>query len=276
MYAQAQNKIRVFGMQRSGNHAIIHWISRNAGLEGTAFFNHLAPGNVLKVVSDVSIGEKRYLLGNKTAGQIRQVLREAGRAKTLIVSYENKHLARALTRPSFTRFGLWRFTWTNVAINRSFMNWLASFIALRSSDAARDKGRYLSPLQVAEAVSDYMNHLEASLDPKVVTIDYDTWVADEGYRQERLQALHLPVADNSLGARQSYGGGSSFEGRNAPIDPAAQRNRWRKMLDNTTFRNVSSFAATDDNLIKSLETVYPEDASLLRQIRKGSALHELS
>jgi hypothetical protein len=163
-----------------------------------------------------------------------------------------------------------------VAINRSFMNWLASFIALRSSDAARDKGRYLSPLQVAEAVSDYMNHLEASLDPKVVTIDYDTWVADEGYRQERLQALHLPVADNSLGARQSYGGGSSFEGRNAPIDPAAQRNRWRKMLDNTTFRNVSSFAATDDNLIKSLETVYPEDASLLRQIRKGSALHELS
>lgn len=122
--------VRVFGLRRSGNHAIIDWLCRNAPSAGTLFLNNCAPGrDPLKTHRGAEINRNwRKLPVDGGADTMRQALAEAGSDAMVVISYEDtvppadptdKPVSRQIPDDAFDH---------QIVIYRGFLNWAASLL----------------------------------------------------------------------------------------------------------------------------------------------------
>ncbi|MFL4468589.1 hypothetical protein ACERZ8_01385 [Tateyamaria armeniaca] len=244
--------LRVYGMRRSGNHAVIDWMMRNAPGGAGLFMNNCKPNrDPFKTARGVATYQDGRELDLDTEAD---KLRAAGQTPFTLVSYED-------TMPAAKRSPLFDSPETCVIIYRSFLHWAASL--LRKIQGNKGYGPLERMRVMMQAMRTYGEMLGRVQDTDVVPVCYDHWKEDEGYRRTALDRLDLPGRDLSLGAVQRYGGGSSFQGKKTTATDLATAERAAQMAQDLEYQLVLWTAARDLDFMVRLAEVFPEDAQRL-------------
>ena len=251
--------LRVYGMRRSGNHALINWIMRNAENGRGLFLNDCRHGgDPVASASAVTVFENGQEVA--LAGKPRKV-RHAGALPFTVVSYEDR-VPPTAPKP------LYPAPETLVIIYRSFLHWAASLLRkIQGNDGygPLDRNRIMG-----RALSTYSEMLNRVQDEDVVPLCYDAWTADEHYRKDALARLGLPGLDLSLGAVQRYGGGSSFQDATAATELKTDQ-RSAQMADDHEYQMLLWTAARDSGFMNILTKVFPADAQRLETLRSTAS-----
>jgi len=203
----AKFKFKIFGLKRSGNHAIINWIAGHFGSGEVCFLNNLK-GDYLKsfkkpshrMDSDVYISDIEYL--NDT--------------RCYIESYEDLD-------PEFSD--------DSIIIIRDPFNLLASRIKLKSK---KPNWGIDTSCVFREKLRKYFR---LAITNKQKIINYNFWFSDIDYRKEVSSILGLEFSDKNLEQITNFGRGSSFSG--IEFDGKAQLmnvlSRWKCIKEHQDF-----------------------------------------
>jgi len=265
--------LRLFGMRRSGNHAIADWLQRNAPSGRSAFLNNCKPvtdpfNSFRSIDVNGSSAPQR-----KAAADLASVAGKAGDGALLLFSYEDSTPAEFSTDRKMSGPFDETLISANLIAYRSFLNWSASL--LKKMQGNSNFGLLRRNAILLRAIDTYTRLLglvEQASDLHLTCICYDRWVADQAYREALLTELQLPVRDNGLGQVQRYGGGSSFQQDVAAPEQLQTTNRWPQMADDPEFQAVLHLAARDTTLMRRLARFFPEDKTRLTQIAQQRPL----
>ncbi len=227
-------EIRLTGMSRSGNHAIINWIWRQA--EGRKCLLNCAEGGTNPFASCRPLDDGRPWRVNYGDFDIAAERRGRFSAKDLLVhSYEDTFLARvyngafesqhdALVGPTRRR--------VDVLVLRDPFNLFASRRALAASPVTPRAALRVWKQHAREFLGErgYLRHDR-------LTISYNRWVCDRAYRAGLAARLGLGFSDSGIDAVTACAGGSSFDGLAYDGDAGRMRvfDRWRHFLDDAEY-----------------------------------------
>ena len=258
--------LRVFGMRRSGNHAVINWLARNAPEGRSLFFNNCTPGRKpFETYRAIEID------GVRVAGHGGNPVKHAAKAgdgTMLMFSYEDVMPNDRRKRPVSVDVDEAAIS-HDVVICRGFLNWAASLLKKVQGNEA-----FSAPQRVAivlKALGGYGNMLElaiAETELGVVVIRYEDWMSDAAYRAGVLGRLGFETRDDGLGEVQRYGKGSSFQAEAGAAEELNTLDRWKEMKDDPEYKIVMWLAAQDLALCDKLSKVYPGDAERLVRLRQ--------
>jgi len=262
LFEISDGRMRVLGIRRTGQHAVINWILRNCGRENTVFLNSCT----MRRSAMRTCGQSE--LNGRLSGKgypLKRVMSGYLARKThpfVLVSYEAGFEEGALT-PNFPDADFDH----EVLITRSFVNWLPSFIRLM---------RLMNPNSAPEALDisngivfemmRYKAHLLAAHTSQHVVICFDKWATSGAYRSEKLNVLGLTEVDAGLGLVQKYGGGSSFSALEMPAEALALTTRWQTMADDPYALHFLNIAMADTAFIDLLKTHYPADIPIMTKL----------
>lgn len=258
-----RRSLRVFGMRRTGNHAIIDWILRNAGGSGSVFFNNCIAGrSPTEGFRTIAINGQRK--STRDAQQdLAKICAPAGRNATFVVSYED--LAPTADRKHPLSGALDNAFNADLVLYRSFLNWCASLLKkLQNNPVWTPTKRAAIMLGSVDTYRQLLTLVRSAEDLKITPVCYDDWTRSDTYRRDSLDSLGLKLRDNTLGAVQDYGGGSSFEGRGGTAGGAGTTERYDQMQDDQELQQILAVSARDTALMGELDTLFPEDAARLR------------
>ena len=259
LFAASSARMRVLGIRRTGQHAVINWILRNAGCENTVFLNSCT----MRRSSVRTCGQSE--LNGQPSGKshrLKAALEAFLTPETrpfVLVSYEAGFHAGALT-PNFPDESFTR----EVLVTRSFVNWLPSFMRLM---------RIMNPkspptaLDISSGITfemmRYKNHLLAAQNTAHVVVCFDQWASSPAYRCSKLAELGLDEVDNGLGQVQAYGAGSSFSGVETPAEKLALTTRWETIIHDPYAHHFLRIAKADTSFLAVLAKSYPDDLRLI-------------
>lgn len=217
---------KFFGLQRSGNHAIINWL---IGLDQdrTLFFNMVRPGeSLLDKPSGVSLPEGTKAYATRVDGKI--VIQpdyldwfkcEGGR---LLLSYENYPIGRFsqsfLDQPAINLFGN-PYNNINFLVIRNPFHMLSSaerMIHPIMRNNGKDEKWLANVLETRLLLwkSYAFLHLHSSSITRggFVSFVFDWWVKDKGYRDKMASKMGYDNKDKFIDFISDAGKGSSFSG----------------------------------------------------------------
>ena len=254
--------IRVYGMRRSGNHAVIDWLRRNMPGE-TVFLNDCAAGDPYASFQALETPRgDRHGPAFRDTRWYRQF--QEGRDRFHhVVSYEDVAVG---ADPSG-----WQGRWRTVVVHRGFLGWLASYYALVAGRQRGTRWGVAEPTEIAPRIAAYAALLAASAD---ASISLERWAHGIDARRAALGALGLAPRDDDAGAQARYGGGSSF--RPGPAAPTAVElaGRWHAFAHDDAFEAIARDAARNDAFMAALADVYPKDVARLERLARGGRLRD--
>ena len=235
-----QKELRITGLRRSGNHAIVEWIKaqENGKIE---HLNNL----------EVRCNPYRYKYEHikdfhpehaKWAFKHYRPLAQGEFIATdcLICGYEDHNLA-SISDPFFEQLHDVYLGKSNkrfdIIIIRDPFNLFASRLKSGMINV-RPKKFTVADLWVQYAreflhETNYFKHHK-------ICINYNRWFIDFEYRKELANQLEIKFTDAGMDRVVSLGGGSSFDGQN--MDGAASKmavlDRWKNFVDNPDYRRI--------------------------------------
>ena len=264
-----KKEIRVLGLRRSGNHAIINWIGNQVD-NNSIFINHVRP---------LENPYRNQYESQLRAGKLT-VHKEDWKHKDidwwkkhregnfsykdcLIYSYEDQELEK-IAHPSFERkrcvyLGKSEETF-DVIVMRDPFNLFAS----RLKTKPRENGPNFDMLEV------YSRHYSlpelwisyakeclgetSHLKNKKIFINYNKWFVDVKYRQEISDQLGISFSDDGLNDVSPAGRGSSFDGAKYAGEAYKMDvlNRWQSFIDNQAYCKLLSV----ENLIEYSHKIF--------------------
>lgn len=244
-----RHEVRVVGMSRSGNHAILNWIYLQA--EGSrCFLNCVEPKtNPFTSARPMDDGQSVWT-SNEDLDLAEEAAGRLSPKDWLIYSYEDCFLGM-VTHADFENHReayLGRSAQrTDVLILRDPFNLFAS----------RLRAQY-DRVTPATAVRIWKQHANEYLGRRRylprhrVAISFNRWADDADYRRELAQQLQLRFTDAGFEEVTPTGGGSSFDGRKFSGRASRMKvlERWKKCADDEQY----------------LSTLDPEMLSLSRSI----------
>lgn len=267
--------LQVFGMRRSGNHAIIDWLMRNApeGATGGVFYNNCKFGKKpfrayrsLDVYDAERKRQPHFDIGNEKR------IAQAGARPMVVISYEDR-MPQPAGQPQKASDGLTDADFTHqVIIYRSFLNWSASLLAKIKKNTgfgATDRMRIMGL-----ALSTYVQGLDRVADAQDITaICYDDWMTSERYRAEILTRLGLPQRDLGRGKVQRFGGGSSFQKKVVRAEELDSVARDAAMASDPEYQLLLWTAAHDVRFMERIVPHFEQDAERIATLAEGAKLH---
>ena len=282
-----KKEVRVVGLQRSGNHAIINWI-RQQESKMTTFLNHCKVlenpyRNVYENLTLRGLDPKRagvYGLGYEDIDYCKNQAKGKFSIKDcLIYSYEDLDLER-ITHTSFEKKRVLYLGKSeqryDVIIMRDPFNLFASRLKRSQPKPGSQKincmevysrKRTLPELWIAYA-KECLGETNL-LRGKKIFINYNTWCSDIDYRQEIAEKINLIFTDQGFNNVSGAGGGSSFNYTN--FNNKASRmdvlNRWQSFIDNPSYRQLIS----NEELLEYSEKIFghiPGTESFFKSLSK--------
>lgn len=263
----ASGMMRVFGIRRSGQHAIIDWMLRNCGQKKSVFLNNRRVGQS-PLRAGMLAAKKHDSTRNADALQAKLARKLArGQKPFVLISYESGFPVQRYpvgdVSPGFDNSDFDR----DVLITRRFVNWLPSYIRLVQAQNADGAPEGLDNFKkISMEIEGYKAHLIAANSSPHVVISYDDWAERPEYRRQKLAALGLPEVDNGLGRVQPYGGGSSFSGLAKAPQVREIAARWKTLRDNAFAKPFLEIAVSDTEFVAALDARYPEDLKIIHDI----------
>jgi hypothetical protein len=233
-------ELQLFGLQRSGNHAVAAWLFQQFEAP-VIFFNNVSHFSdpVLHWHSGVIPNTAQFPKAAHPSG--RAILEEVRlmRKAALAISYENLDLRKLPGRElipnrleAIGQSGAIR----RVVIFREFYNWFASRLRLveikgDNSEVAADK--ILRQVALWRVYAHEVLGKTRFLSPEPVAhILFDKWAGDAQYRRAILAELQIACLDNAIDHVPPIGGGSSFDGTSFAGRGADMQigQRWKYLL----------------------------------------------
>ncbi len=255
----ADGKFRVFGIRRTGQHAIINWILRNSGRKASVFLNSCTMGR--SPVRTCGQSELNGSQSGKAHGLHKSLSAYLDHYPRpfLLISYEAGYKSGEVS-PNFETAGFDH----EVLITRSFVNWLPSFIRLMWQIHQPANGEVLDISNgIIFEISRYKAHLQAAIASEATVICFDKWATLPEYRMSMLKNMGLNPVDNTLGKVQFYGRGSSFSGQSLPADELTLTRRWETMSDDSYAKLFLQLAQADDEFMQALALLYPDNPQII-------------
>ncbi|MGC9502889.1 hypothetical protein [Baaleninema sp.] len=236
-----QTEIRVVGLRRIGNHAIINWL--RSQVEGEVWhLNNVEPGenpyrnkyqNLEEHFPEYQDAIQRYkgeYIGNFTPKAL------------LVYNHEDCSLPK-ICHPRFEKNRDLYVGKSNVRqdvlILRDPFNWLASRFKSNML-SLRDRQKTLVDLWIEHAreFRGETNYLSS----QKVCINYNRWTKNRAYRKHIAERLGLKFCDRGLNQVSGCGGGSSFDGLQHHGNPSKMkvRHRWKQFADDPHYRHLIS------------------------------------
>jgi hypothetical protein len=232
-----QHELRLIGLSRSGNHAIINWLISQASGR-TCFLNCAQPQQNPFVTAREAVSGEAVICNYAPFDRDRESWGDFSRKDWLLHSYEDCFLTMVCSKDferqhdDFVGPSLYR---TDVVILRDPYNLFAS--RLRSSYGG---------VTALTAVRIWKQHARQVLNQrKLLTLNpvailYNRWVTDPAYRRDIATQLRLEFTDAGVERVPLTGGGSSFDGLR--YDGQAQRmsvlSRWQSYVDAPSYRRM--------------------------------------
>ncbi|MDJ0845042.1 hypothetical protein [Crocosphaera sp.] len=251
--------IRVIGMRRSGNHAIINWLLAQVPKD-TIFLNDLQSG-----LRQLRQGKNTTFFKN-----LRKILEQNSFQDTLIHSYEDIALS-SLSNPYYNLMRLIYFGKAQQNIDILILRDPYNTIASRIKATQIESDYTVAPMKRWSAFQeqynkyrdfyykDYMMVENPDLTPvdlwlqyarefigetnflKIkVCLNFNQWFSDASYRQELAEKIQINFTDSNLNKVASYGKGSSFD--NNVYDGNAQKmnvlERWQNYRNDPQYLSI--------------------------------------
>jgi hypothetical protein len=214
--------ILVFGMKRSGHHAIIEWLMKRIPYKVT-FKNCIAQFKPIPNDFDQ--------IANKNSDSLIR-----------IANYEDPDLSEYSQHSRDVNV-------QRILVLRDPYNLMASRKNVDSSAIHMKGERYVS---LTESIYLWKQHAKEALSPKYIypyTILFNQWFSDSSYRFQICKDLGLMLNDNPLKNVPTYGGGSSFDG--CSFMGKAQEmnvlNRFQKYINDKKFMKLFDEECTELN-----------------------------
>ena len=263
--AEVKKEIRIIGMRRSGNHALINWIvSQIPG--DTLFFN------------DVDIFDP--LNKNCLVGFYKD--NSNGKYDCIIYSYEDRLLSCVSNANIYPQKKVYKHAAKeklDLIILRDPFNLLAS---RRKYIGQLDrKTTYISGLKPSQLWITYANEylgVTKYLRNKKIAVNYNKWCSSKKYRAELANSLGIVFTDHGFGKVAKFGGGSSFDSTkyDGQASEMETTQRWEKFkYDNHYSKSFRDYKLL--NLSEKIFTLEPElkeyiNINLHPQVRNIAAL----
>lgn len=241
-----EREIRVCGMSRSGNHAIIDWILRQC--DGRTVFLNCAEGKTNPFTSCRPLGDglPYRVHGGDPCGFDLEA-EAAGRLtakQTLVHSYEDSYLAHAFSKPFEAAHDAWvgpSAQRMDVLILRDPFNLFASRRAMGAELPRKTAVRmWKQHARAALGRSGPMKHA-----PLVIL--YNRWASDSAYRRDVAAHLGLTFSDAGIDQVAACNGGSSFDGLRYDGRASGMKvtERWRAYADDPDYLSLFDAEMTD-------------------------------
>jgi hypothetical protein len=240
-----QKEIRVAGLKRSGNHAIIHWLTQQQ--EGNVIhLNNIYPGK----------NPYRFLAEHYSKPQLHQEARgHFSKKDCLIYSYENCKLSRVVDPELERKHDIYlgksaaRY---DVLILRDPFNMFASMVQRHSKQLQaqskitrnyfriRGKDTDISIVELwISYAKEFLGETQVFNQTKI-PINYNLWFLSVDYRKEIAEQLKLKFSDRGFNTVRKNGGGSSFnelefDGQAAKMNVLS---RWKNLVDDPNYRTL--------------------------------------
>lgn len=235
------HKIATISLERSGQHAVINWLSAQLGstlhLNNCKFIRRGVSYRVEprggRCVTTYRSGKKEDT-GRQRQDVVQAFLRSASNFENVLYSFENARLSDARMR----RVARQHFD-DVVLILRDPYNWLASTIQWGQNSwewIVSKKAILVEYLEQALGQIDFLG-------TTVHVINYNRWLLDDGYRQSIPSWLGIPYsvdADHAQCEVQPFGGGSSFDGMAVKGTELKHRvlERWKDFERDPAYRRL--------------------------------------
>jgi hypothetical protein len=213
-----RNKIelRLFGLQRSGNHAIIGWIAQQF-TEPVYFFNNITHFKDPITCWHVGSVHNAYKLPPKGGVELETI--RSVKKNILILSYENLSLNKLGNNeivPNHDQLLGSSCVIKHILLLRDFFNWVSSRLKLFDyrQQFTNDQAERIELLAIQwlAYAREYTGRTNYFGDNYLVRINYPNWASDPVYRALILEHLEIPFFDNTNRYIPNVGGGSSFDG----------------------------------------------------------------
>lgn len=262
-YATNQYEIRVYGIRRSGNHAIASWIlSHFNGV--TVHLNDTREkisSDPYKAFAQVFVqGMSFWKCKPKITSFLKHQLKRSPRMlfvrsdSTVNIEYIRAYHPKALSMLSFEDHPLGdegdhlfardyqtyvgsSETIKNVVILRDVYNLFASL--LKSKMMHKGNCSKFVTLYKAYAGA-YLRHASESPDPTIF-VNYNQWCMEADYRIEIANQIGFDTLGSAFQEISHMGGGSSFDKLNARQDPGklqGTQHRWKNFVDDPFYRSI--------------------------------------
>jgi hypothetical protein len=256
--SKTNKEIRIVGLQRSGNHALINWILAQA--KGPClFFNDVAP---------------EHPLDERMLGAPACIPEPSGKYDMLLYSYEDRLLENVADAACYPqrpdRYAHAVESRYDILILRDPFNTFASRAFHQVVPTRRCT--YLSGLTVPQLWTTYAREAAGKtrlLRHNKVVVNFNHWCRSRPYRQALAQRLGLEFTDSGFDEVTSFGGGSSFDATlySKRAQAMALDQRWKNCRHNSDYQRLF-----DDPLMLTLTTqLFDLDDELLDYIE-----HELT
>lgn len=201
--------LRVVGMSRSGNHAIINWILRQHG-GGWLFLNCTEPEqNPYRTARPVD-GRAAFLTDLPGVDLRAEAAGRFGRKRLLMYSHEDTFLKKAFgARANALERGF-------VGPARRRLDLLILRDPYNLFASRRQFGRCVVTESVALRI--WKQHAKAFLDPpragqrSRIAVSYNAWCNSQAYRRALAERLGLQFTDSGIDEVPAVAEGSSFDG----------------------------------------------------------------
>jgi hypothetical protein len=225
-----EQEVRMVGLRRSGNHAIINWIRKQC----TGTIKHL---------NNIPINQNpyRFLYFHYPKAELqREAVGNFLKKDWLLYSYEDYSLEEINNSEIEKNHDLYlgksavRY---DIVILRDPFNLMAS----------RLKKNYITVKTPNTNVIDlWINHAKEftgetnQLKNNKIVVNYNQWFMDIDYRRELTSQLKIDFTDAGVDQVKSYGGGSSFDGEN--LDGKATKmdvlNRYKMFREHPEYKKL--------------------------------------
>ncbi|NET43927.1 hypothetical protein [Okeania sp. SIO2B3] len=252
-----QKEIRVLGMRRCGNHAIINWIkSQQTGK--CQFINDIPKTNPYRYKYE-NLRERFPQYKKEIEGYRQQAQGNFVKKDCLIYSYEDYVVQQVTNDLIFNvkhdlYFGKSAIRY-DVIIIRDPFNLLASRLQKHKKflEDPNHQENYLSVSRRNYLLARYSNKTMVDLwidyakeylgetnylKHNKICVNYNQWFADVEYRRNIAEKLQIEFSDAGIDRVTSFGGGSSFEGKefNKKATSMDVLNRWQKVSDDPQYK----------------------------------------
>ncbi|MDB9527394.1 hypothetical protein PN498_15450 [Oscillatoria sp. CS-180] len=275
-----QKEIRVVGLRRSGNHAIMNWLRKQHAGEVFYINNACIKVNPFRQVYKEQVRKRQDpSIGGWRTDNIERWRREAKGdfvpKDCLIYSYEDQPITafsdRTFERRHDLYFGRSKVRY-DLIIMRDPFNLFASRLRANERgqtvddqmDFMKVKSRSLSLPQLwQDYAQEYLNETNYLQNIKV-PVNYNRWVLDRDYRSQIAEKLAMDFTDAGFNDVMTNGGGSSFDGvnLNGKASEMLVLERWRKFSTDERFKAMISYPKIRESSTKifghipGIETLY--------------------
>ena len=238
-----QKLIKVIGLRRSGNHAIINWIiPQQSGV--VRHLNNLSiRGNYYRELCDKLRDNHPELYRQKKSDLIKEAQGDFELKDCLICNYEDYNLDKITSQQIEKRhdfyFGKSAVKYDLLLLRDPF-NTLASRLKAPKDTAIdlRVKNQVFINRWIAYA-KEFLGETQFLKNNKLV-VNYNKWFTDVDYRKQIACQLNLEFSDRGINQVRGFGGGSSFD--RCDFSGQAQNmkilERWKQFSDDISFRKL--------------------------------------